>query len=238
MDIATGPLSSLLPKLAKLLQDEYNLQRSARKGIEFLHKELEFMHAALRKVGEVPREQLEDLQRIWTQDVRELSYDMEDIVDTFMVDIEGPDPPSKKGVKKIFKKMMRKVNKAMACREVAKEINDIKERAKELAERRERYKFDNIPPAKKTHVDPRLKALYTDRSEIVGIEDAKEEVTRMLTGVDQKKRIVSIAGFGGLGKTTLAKAVYDDIKKHFDCSAFVSVSRNPDPKKLLKDMLY
>ncbi|CAL4897517.1 unnamed protein product [Urochloa decumbens] len=241
MDIATGPLGTLLPKLAKLLQDEYNLQRGAKKGIEFLHKELEFMHAALRKVGEVPREQLEELQRIWARDVRELAYDMEDIVDTFMVDVEGPDPPSKRGVKKIFKKMMRKVNKAMARREVAQEIKDIKERAKELAERRERYKVDDIAPAKKILVDPRLNAMYTDATKIiVGIEETKEEVVTMLTGGDddQKKRIVSIAGFGGLGKTTLAKAVYDEIKKDFDCTAFVSVSRNVDTQKLLKDMLY
>ncbi|CAL4897529.1 unnamed protein product [Urochloa decumbens] len=241
MDIATGPLSTLLPKLATLLQHEYNLQRGARKGIEYLQKELEFMHAALRKVGEVPRDLLEEHQRIWARDVLELYYDMEDIVDTFMVNIEGPDPPSKRGVKKIFKKMMRKVNKAMARHEVAQEINDIKERAKELAEQRDRYKVDDIAPAKKIPVDPRLDAMYTEGNKIiVGVGEAKEEVITMLTGGDddQKKRIVSIAGFGGVGKTTLAKAVYDEIKKDFDCTAFVSVSRNVDTQKLLKDMLY
>ncbi|CAL4890759.1 unnamed protein product [Urochloa decumbens] len=240
MDVATGPLSRLLPKLANLLQDEYNLHRGARKGIEFLHKELEFMHAVLRRVGEVPREQLEEQQRIWARDVMELSYDMEDIVDTFMVDIEGPDPPSKKGIKRIFKKMMRKVTKVMGRREVVNEINDIKERVKELAERRERYKVDDIALAKKIHVDPRLNALYTEATKIVGIEEAKEEVITMLTwgDDDQEKRIVSIAGFGGLGKTTLAKAVHDEIEGKFDCAAFVSVSRHPDMQKLLKDMLY
>jgi len=95
--------STLLPKLAKLLQDEYNLHKGAKKGIEFLHRELEAMHAALREISKVPREQLDDLQRIWARDARELSYDMEDIIDTFMVDVEGPDPPSKRGAKKIFK---------------------------------------------------------------------------------------------------------------------------------------
>lgn len=133
MDIATGPLSTLLPKLAMLLQDEYKLHKDARKGIQFLYKELEIMHAALRTVDKVPREQLNDLQRIWSRDVRELSYDIEDIIDSFMVDVEGPDPPSKRGAKKIFNKMIRKVNKAMARREVAQDINNIKERAKELA---------------------------------------------------------------------------------------------------------
>ena len=32
--------------------------------------------------------------------------------------------------------------------------------------------------------------------------------------------------------------MHDEIKKDFDCTAFVSVSRNPDAKKLLKDIMY
>ena len=51
-------------------------------------------------------------------------------------------------------------------------------------------------------------------------------------------RTITIYGFGGLGKTTLVKAVYDRIKVQFDCTAFVSVSRNPDIIKIFKKMLY
>ena len=84
MDLATEALGNLLPKLVQLLQDEYNLQTGAKKDIQFLSSELETIHAALRKVGEVPREQLGELQRIWARDVREMSYDMEDCVDLFV----------------------------------------------------------------------------------------------------------------------------------------------------------
>jgi disease resistance protein RPM1 len=105
-----------------------------------------------------------------------------------------------------------------------------------------RYKLDTIAPSKKVTIDSRLiDALYTDPTKIVGIEESKEEVIKMLMegdGGGQQKRIVSIAGFGGLGKTTLAKAVYDEIKAQFDCTAIVSVSRSPDTQKLLKDILY
>jgi disease resistance protein RPM1 len=90
MEFATGALGTLLANLGKLLKDEYNLQKGVKKDIEFVMRELESMHAALREVGEVPQEQIRKAVKIWAQDVRELSYDMEDIVDSFLVRVQAP----------------------------------------------------------------------------------------------------------------------------------------------------
>ncbi|KAL6654689.1 hypothetical protein ACP70R_008154 [Stipagrostis hirtigluma subsp. patula] len=241
MEFATGALGTLLPKLGQLLNYEYKLQKGVRKNIQFLERELRSMHAALVIVGGVPPEQLTELVRIWAKDVRELSYDMEDIVDAFLVRVEGPDRLSRKGAKKFIKKMFDIVTKGTTRHQIAEEIKDIKERVKEVAERRDRYKVDAISPAKTT-VDPRIAALYTKATDLVGIDEAKEEVImRLIKGEDmstQQQRIVSIVGFGGLGKTTLARAVHDKIKGHFDCSAFVSVSQSLNMKKFFMDILY
>ena len=138
MDFATGPLGTLLSKLGQLLQDEYNLQKGVKKDIEFITKELESMRAALRDVGEVPQEQLKEVVKIWARDVRELSYDMEDIVDTFLVRVQGSEPPSKRSIKRFIKKMATIVGKAKTLHEIGQAIKDIKERVKDVAERRDR----------------------------------------------------------------------------------------------------
>jgi disease resistance protein RPM1 len=139
MEFATGALGTLLPKLGQLLRDEYNLHKGVKKNIEFLTTELECIRAALSSVGEVPPEQLSELVKIWARDARELSYGMEDIVDTFLVHVQGPDElPSKRSAKRFIKEMMSFVTKAKTRHEIGKEIRDIKERVKCIAERRDR----------------------------------------------------------------------------------------------------
>ncbi|KAM0880583.1 hypothetical protein ACQ4PT_033480 [Festuca glaucescens] len=216
MELAAGAMLPLLGKLGQLLSDEYNLSKKVKKGISSVTTELTMMEAALLKVAEVPRDQLDKQVRIWARKVRELSYEMEDTVDAFMVHLEeAPD-----------------IGRARHRYDL--EMHDT------LRQRCDTEMRDNGHSA--ASIDPRLMAMYKDVTELVGIEDTRDEVVKMLIGGEGwKKRqlkIVSIVGFGGLGKTTLAKAVYEKIKYQFDCRAFVSVSQSPDIKRVFKDMLY
>ncbi|CAM0942640.1 unnamed protein product [Alopecurus aequalis] len=248
MDLATGALGSLLPKLVQLLTDEYNRLKGLRKDVEFLERELRSMHAALRKLAGVPRDQLDDQVRLWANEVRELSYNMEDVVDRFLVRVEGPDDPveSSHKLKRLMKKMTELFTKGKTRHQIADMIKDMKGHVEEVAARRDRYRIDDIVanPTATTTVDPRLLALYKDKKDLVGIQEASVDLMNRLAngnGTDasmQHLKILSIVGFGGLGKTTLAKAVYDGMKEEFDCKAFVSVGRNPDLKKLVKNILY
>ncbi|KAG2577098.1 hypothetical protein PVAP13_6NG151300 [Panicum virgatum] len=112
----------------------------------------------------------------------------------------------------------------------------------EASKRHKRYNFLDIPSNSSTYcaVDPRLAALYVEIDELVGIDGPKKHIIEWLT-MEKKAssavpKVLSIVGCGGLGKTTLANQVYKNVKGQFSCAAFVSLSRNPDIKKILRDI--
>jgi signal recognition particle GTPase len=87
-------------------------------------------------------------------------------------------------------------------------------------------------------VDPRISAIYKEAVGLVGIDGPREELVSCLTDPQKKLKVVFIVGSGGLGKTTLAKQVYDKIEGQFDCTTFVSASsQRPDVESLLSDVL-
>ncbi|CAN1227721.1 Disease resistance protein L6 [Linum grandiflorum] len=65
--------------------------------------------------------------------------------------------------------------------------------------------------------------LVTD--ELIGIESHVEKVTRLLSSDSEGVRIVGIHGMGGIGKTTIAKAVYNGIFGQFDRFWFLEDAR-------------
>jgi hypothetical protein len=252
MDLVTGAVGSLISKLGELLNEEYKLQKGVAEKIGSLIKELECAHAALRKVAGVTPDQLEEQDRIWAREVREASYDMEDVLDTFLMSAQG-DPAEQTDHRSLFEYLKTKmtdvynmvVSGPLKRRKIAVTVDDINKRLQEVTERHRRYRAEDIvsKPVAKSTVDPRLAAMYKEATQLVGIEKPSAQLISMLSlaqgdeASNKKMKIVSVVGTGGLGKTTLAKAVYDKIKVDFQCWAFVSIGRDPDLKKLFRDVL-
>ncbi|KAF7106666.1 hypothetical protein CFC21_107383 [Triticum aestivum] len=218
MEVSAGEMGPVICKLAELLVGEYNLEKRVKKGVQSLLTELEMMHAVLRKVGEVPSEQLEEPVRIWAGKVRDLSCDMEDAVDDFLVRVdEGSSiqPMNMRNrVKKFLKKTTKLFSKGKALHQICDAIEEAQDLAKELAELRKRCRGDGTR-------DDLIKTLICEDG------SCKEQL-----------KIISIVGVGGLDKTTLTKAFFEKIKAQFDRAAFVPVGQNPDIRKIFKDLLY
>lgn len=65
MDLAMGAMGSLLHKLGEVIKDEYKLQKGVKRKVKSFSAELDIMRAALGKVAEVPRDELDDQIKFW-----------------------------------------------------------------------------------------------------------------------------------------------------------------------------
>ncbi|CAD6264312.1 unnamed protein product [Miscanthus lutarioriparius] len=241
---ATGALKPVLEKLTALMGDEYKRFKRVRREVQSLMDELAAMHSFLLKMSEEENPDPQD--KNWMKEVRELSYDMEDILDEFMLHVDDKSI-SPEGFIDKFKTFLIKVRNR---RRIAKVVEDLKVQVKEVGDRNKRYKSnETIMNTSNATMDHRALAIFEDASKLVGIDEPKAELMKWLArkyqGVASEPleveppKVVSIIGFEGMGKTTLANQVYVELKNQFDfdCWAFVSVSRNPDMMKILRTIL-
>ncbi|KAM0825933.1 hypothetical protein ACQ4PT_069194 [Festuca glaucescens] len=230
----TGAIKTLLPKLASLLERKYKLSGGVRRQITSLRHEMSSTSALLVRLAAL--EELDAQQKDWREKVRELSYDIEDCIDIFTNELDSDE--AKRGG------FRRRLKKLKARYKIAHRIEELRAQVVELSNRQNRYKLDeciSCPPSSRglVDIDPRLEALYVNPDRLVGIHAQKEKLIELLTkdADTQQLEVVAIAGFGGMGKTTLANQVYTKIKGQFDCAAFVSVSRSPNMFKILADII-
>lgn len=235
---AESALGSLLKKLTDLLADEYARLKGVRSEVRFLRSELNSMYALLQKCATMEKP---DVQvTAWTTEVRDLAYHIEDCVDMFVHRVGTNYNHGPGGIKGFFSNSPHRLKTLGTRHRLAKEIKELKARVIEVREQRERYMLGDVATTSSNNslsIDPRLRALFMEEADLVGIDGPRDKLVRWATKGEARCVVLSIFGFGGLGKTTLANEVSRKIGKQFDCQAFSSVSQTLDLKRVLLDIL-
>ncbi|XP_022736200.1 disease resistance protein RPM1-like [Durio zibethinus] len=239
--MAESAVHFLLQKLAPFFEKEMQLLRGGREEVACVRGELERMKAFLKVADAF--EEIDQEVKVWVKQIREVAHDMEDILDEYMLLLTHNHG---EGLSGFLHKMSCCVRNMKACYRIALDIQGINSRIRDICDghRRLRQKFcadegSSSNGVGNTWQDRRWDALLLDKTDVVGIDESKKKLIGWLVGGGTDRKVISLSGMGGLGKTTLAKQVYDDaeVKKHFPLHAWTTVSQPFKLEGLLKEMV-
>lgn len=234
LSMARSLLESAVSKAASAAADEMSMLIGVQTEIWYIKDELKTMQAFLRAAERMKDK--DELVKVWAEQVRDLSYDIEDCLDEFKVHV---------GHQSCLQQLMKLRDR----HQIAVQIRNLKSRAEEVSIRNQRYGL--IRPIPSSSTDERdsymedirnQSASNVDEAELVGFDEPKKKLLDLIDvhADDGPPKVIFVVGMGGLGKTTIARKIYEskeDIPNNFSCCAWITVSQSFLRTELLKDMI-
>ncbi|KAH6775878.1 hypothetical protein C2S52_013439 [Perilla frutescens var. hirtella] len=243
--MAESAVSFLLDQLSALLQEKRQLLGGLEREVESIRIELGQMRGFLRDAD--AKEETDSNLKEWITQLREISFDVEDVLDKYMLRFGPHARRGTTGLRGCMKRLYVSIKDLKARDQIAYEIQAIKYRLENVTKSHQKYRDmygvldqgSSSAISRNEWYDGRGEALFLDDDEVVGIEQPKEQLLKWIKSMDNGLDVIAVVGMGGLGKTTLVKRVYDDesVKKHFSKHAWVVVSDYKNVKHLLESLI-
>lgn len=223
--------------MGNYLIEEASILMGIKDELEELKAELTCIRGYLKDVE--AREREDEVSKEWTKLVLDIAYDVEDVLDSYNLKVELRS--QRQGLIRLTNKIGEKID----AYNIVSDIKTLKIRVLDVTRKRETYGIGNFNESRtgegtSTFLTMRQlrRARSVDQEEIVvGLEDDfKFLLAKLLEdNGDQNRYMISIFGMGGLGKTALARKLYnaDNVKTRFAYRAWTSVSQVYKTREML-----
>ncbi|GKV46384.1 hypothetical protein SLEP1_g53370 [Rubroshorea leprosula] len=185
-------------------------------------------------------------------DLKDLAYDMEDILEEFVIDARRSelnaesDARGNKRQKTTFNFMNLRRSEAKPNQEIDSVVNDLNVRLQHIEKEMHTFGLINLIMKDKDRSHKvtarRLPESSVLEDKVWGRDRDKDAILERVLedgGSFEQDFVIPIVGMGGLGKTTLARLIYNDkkLKGKFDLKAWVCVSDEFDVARITRTIL-
>jgi Leucine-rich repeat (LRR) protein len=241
-EIAYGIIGKVIEKLGSVAYQEFGLVCGVKSDL----KRLELTMSMIREVLlDAEKKQASDERlRIWLGQLNDVLHDAEDVLDEIEYQALRKQVVASYG--STSTKVCHFFSSSMTLAfpfKLAHKIKRIRERLNAIAAENDQFNLTKI--REDAHIMHRSREIdlisFVHPSTVIGRDKDKENIINLLMHLDGSKNVnvISIVGLGGLGKTTLAKWVYNDerVVQTFQLRMWVCVSEDFSVTRLVKEIL-
>ncbi|GMN52867.1 hypothetical protein TIFTF001_022010 [Ficus carica] len=223
--LAEAVVSQVVQRITDLLIQEAASLSSVRNDVQILRTELTRIKCFLEDVDH-KQEQGKRMQN-WVAEVRDVACEIEDTIETYIYKLNYSSC----------------ITASYHRRKLRAEIGSIKDKLNSIRKSTQTYQISFSSGGGSSgslrHLRRSSPKDHDEEDDIISLKAVTTLKNRLILEENDQHRIISVVGMGGLGKTTLAKKVYNDrdVKQHFDCAAWVPISQQCQLRYVLSEIL-
>ncbi|XP_050139233.1 putative disease resistance protein RGA3 [Malus sylvestris] len=243
--VLTFAAEGILNKVLSLAAQEFSLAWGFKAELRKLQKSFIDIESFLDDVANQPQEKSKSMEE-WVKNLKDVAQDAEDVLDEFQYEVDRRKVEIHNHIKKKVLNFCSLSNPLKFRLQMARKIQKINA---SLVKLKSEASFLGLVSQNKgatpqaSRWDRPTDSLFVEGEITVGRVEVVSEIVTTLTDSQSNQEnlaVMAIVGMGGLGKTTLAKSVYNDkdsIHKFFEKRIWVCVSNTFDVELILLQML-